>query len=277
MTFDAYERSLDQGEPVLLYDFFVGTAHWRYTTADRPITYAANVYEPLAISSGSINQGNEIKKKSLPVTVPLNADVVARLQNYPPSGDFMLTITALHQTDPDLQGFNVFVGRVMSQSQAGASVTLNCEPAYTGVKATGLRRRWQLNCAHVLYGIGCGLAPATFKVVSAITGVAGPVVTCAGLLPPTGLTWPGGYIEWDSGLGYNERRSINSAVGDVLTLAYGAPDLAIGLAVNAFPGCDHSTTACINFGIAGGTDQILNYGGQPYIPSVNPLAGNPIY
>jgi len=123
----------------------------------------------------------------------------------------------------------------------------------------------------------CTLSPSTFKVVSAITSVVGPVVTCAGLTPPIGLTWPGGYIEWDSGLGYPERRSINSASGAVLTLAYGAPDLAPGLAVDAFPGCDHSTTACTNFGIAGGTDQMLNYGGQPWIPSINPLAGNPIY
>jgi hypothetical protein len=277
MTFATYELSIDQGEPVLLYDFFVGLAHWRYTSADRPLTYLSNVYAPLAISSGSINQGQEIKKKTLNVTVPLDATVVQRLQNFPPSSDFLITIIALHQTDPDLQGYTAFVGRVMGQSQAGAVVTLKCEPAYTGVKATGLRRRWQLNCAHVLYGVGCGLSPATFRVVSAISAVAGPIVTCAGLAPPTGLNWPGGYIEWDSGLGYLERRSINAAAGAVLTLAYGAPDLAIGLSVNVYPGCDHSTAACIAFGVAGGTNQILNYGGQPYIPSINPLAGNPIY
>lgn len=271
MTFAAYELSADQGEPLLLFDFFVGTAHWRYTTADRPIPFSAQTYAPLAISAGSINQGNEIKKKTLAVTVPLNAAVVSVLASFPPSGDFMLTITALHQTDPDVQGFNVFVGRVMSQSQTGGTMRMNCEPAYTGVKTTGLRRRFQLNCAHVLYGVGCTLSAASFVVPTAVTSITGTAVTCAGLAPPAGLKFDGGYIEWDSGLGYLERRSINKAAGDVLTIAYGSPDLVPGLALNAYPGCDHSTTACTAFG------NMLNYGGQPFIPAVNPLTGNPIY
>jgi len=280
MTYPTYELSIDAGEPVLLYDFSVGSAHWRYTSADRPIPYLGNSFTPLAISSGSINQGNEIKKKTLAVTVPLDALVVQRLQNFPPSSDFLLTIITLHQTDPDIQGYTVFVGRVVGQSQAGTVISLNCEPAYTGVKTTGLRRRWQLNCAHVLYGIGCTLNPTDFRVVSAITAVAGPVVTLSGLSPPAGLSWPGGYLEWASGFGYLERRSINSASGTTLTLNYGAPDLVAGLAVNVYPGCDHSTAACIAFVPPGGTigeGNILNYGGQPYIPSINPLAGNPIY
>lgn len=271
MTFDVYERSLNQGEPVLLFDFFIGLSHWRYTTADRTITYLSNGYAPASISAGSINQGNEIKKKSLTVTVPLSADVVQRLQSFPPSGDFMLSIVTLHQTDPDLQGYTVFIGRVMSQSQAGGVVTLNCEPAYTGVKTTGLRRRWQLNCAHVLYGPGCTLLPSAFVTPASISGILGNVISCAGLVPPIGLAWAGGYIEWDSGLGYNERRSINSASASDLTIAYGSPDLTVGLLLNVYPGCDHTTAACIAFG------NMKNYGGQPYIPSINPLSGNPIY
>ena len=85
MTYDAYETSIDQGEPILLYDFFIGTAHWRYTSADRIITYLSNPYAPIAISSGAVNQGQEIKKKSLPITLPLDTDVVSVLQDFPPS------------------------------------------------------------------------------------------------------------------------------------------------------------------------------------------------
>lgn len=275
MTFDAYERSAGAGEPILLFDFFIGIAHWRYTTADRQIVYLSNPYDPIAISAGSINQGNEIKRKTLSVVLPKDALVVQRLQLFPPSGDFMLFITALHQTDPDQQGYVVFIGRVMSQSQQHTSVTLSCEPAYTGVKTTGLRRRWQIGCAHVLYKSGCNLAAATFRVAGTIASVTGAVVNCGALAPPAGLKWPGGYLEWDSGLGYFETRSINSAsgggTGGILTLSYGSPDLVGGLAINAYPGCDHSTASCTAFG------NILNYGGQPYIPGKNPLAGNPIY
>jgi hypothetical protein len=281
MTFAAYELSAAAGEPVLLFDFSVGLAHWRYTTADRPITYAANVYAPLAITAGAVNQGTEIKKKTLAITVPANATIVPLLQTYPPSSDVLITIYSLHQTDPDLQALTAFVGRVMSQSQAGATVTISAEPAYTAVKATGLRRRWQLNCAHVLYGVGCGVSPATYRVAGVLTAVAGPVITVSGLvLPAAGLQWPGGYVEWASGFGYDERRSINGAAGSVLTLSYPSPDLAIGLHANFYPGCDHSTGNCEAFNLPPQdptNGNILNYGGQPWIPAVNPMTGNPIY
>ena|ERR1700735_950110 len=282
MTFSTYELSIAQGEPVLLYDFFIGTAHWRYTSADRPITYLTQVYSPIAISSGAVNQGQEIKKKSLPITVPLDTDVVSVLQNFPPSGDFLVTITELHYTDPDQQGFICFVGRVMSQKQSGASIIMSCEPAYTGVKTTGLRRRFQLNCAHVLYGIGCTIQPSTYVTAAVISSVAGPLVSVPGLTPPAGLSFAGGYIEWDSGRGYLERRSINSMAGGgaSLSLAYAAPDLIPGLAINVYPGCDHTTGNCIAFNLAPQDPvdgNILNYGGQPWIPAVNPLTGNPIY
>jgi Phage conserved hypothetical protein BR0599 len=284
MTYATYELSIDQGEPILLYDFFIGTAHWRYTSADRIITYLANPYEPIAISSGAVNQGQEIKKKSLPITVPLDTEVVSVLQDFPPSGDFLVTITELHYTDPDQQGFICFVGRVMSQKQAGGTIVMSCEPAYTGVKTTGLRRRFQLNCAHVLYGVGCTILPSTYVTAAVISSVSGngTVIGIPGLVPPTGLSFAGGYIEWDSGLGYLERRSINSmdSGGATLNLAYAAEDLAPGLAVSVYPGCDHTTGNCIAFNLAPQdpvNGNILNFGGQPYIPAVNPLTGNPIY
>ena len=283
MTFDAYETSVDQGEPVLLYDFFIGTAHWRYTSADRAITYLTQDFEPIAISSGAVNQGQEIKKKSLPITLPLDTDVVSVLQDFPPSGDFLVTITELHFDDPDQQGYICFVGRVMSQKQAGATIVMSCEPAYTGVKTTGLRRRFQLNCAHVLYGVGCGILPSTYVTAAIISSVAGPTIGVPGLTPPAaGLSFAGGYIEWDSGRGYLERRSINSMSGGgaTLELAYAAVDLVPGLAINVYPGCDHTTGNCIAFNLPPQDPvdgNILNYGGQPWIPAVNPLSGNPIY
>jgi hypothetical protein len=283
MTFATYELSIDQGQPILLYDFFIGTAHWRYTSADRIITYLSNPYEPIAISSGAVNQGQEIKKKSLPITIPLDSAVVSVLQDFPPSSDFLVTISQLHYTDPDQQGEIVFVGRVMSQKQAGATIVMSCEPAYTGVKTTGLRRRFQLNCAHVLYGVGCTILPSTYVTAAVIASVSGPTVSIPGLTPPAGLSFAGGYIEWTSANGgYLERRSINSMSGGgaTLELAYAALDLVPGLAVNVYPGCDHTTGNCIAFNLAPQdptNGNILNYGGQPYIPAVNPLTGNPIY
>jgi Phage conserved hypothetical protein BR0599 len=275
MTFQAYEDSADKGEPVLLYDFSTGSAHWRYTSADRPITWTAEVYTPIAIEAANIIQGQEIKQKTLKVTVPRDAVIVQQLQTYPPSTDLLLTLYQMHFDDPDGQAIVGWIGRVMSQKQKGSVVELSCEPAYTGIQTTGLRRRWQVNCPHVLYALaGCKLVPSTLAVPAHITSVStdGFTVTSTDFVPPVaGIGWAGGYIEWDSGDDYLERRTINSAVGFALTLAFGSPDLVAGLAVTAYPGCRHTTADCTFLG------NILNYGGDAYVPLKNPMDGNPVY
>lgn len=273
MTYATYELSVDQGEPLLLFDFFAGTAHWRYTSADRPITFAGGMFMPLAISAGNIIQGQEIRQKTLKVTVPRDADIVTQLQIYPPSTDLALAVFARHYSDPDAETIAAWVGRVKSQMQKSSLVELACEPAYTGVQTAGLRRRWQINCPHVLYGPGCGLAAALQKVVATLTGVSGFTVSSADFVLPGGLSFAGGYLEWASGRGYFERRTIDSVYlpTHTLTLAYGSPDLVPSLEVNAYPGCRHNGDDCTDFG------NILNYGGDLYIPSKNPMDGNPVY
>lgn len=272
MTFEAYELSVDAGEPVLLFDYVVGTVHWRYTSADRPITVSGHVYTPLAISAGNIIQGQEIRQKTLKVTLPRDADIVTQLQMYPPSTDLALTVFAIHHTDPDAQAIVAWIGRVKSQMQKESVVEQACEPAYTGIQTAGLRRRWQINCPHVLYAPStCTLAAAPQKVVATLTGVSGFTVSSAAFTLPGGLSFAGGFLEWSSGRGYFERRTIDSVSVTTLTLAYGSPDLVVGLEVNAYPGCRHNSDDCTDFG------NIDNYGGDLYIPSKNPMDGNPVY
>jgi hypothetical protein len=273
MTFATYELSVNQGEPLLLFNFSAGTATWCYTSADRPIVSGGATYKPLAISAGNIIQGQEIKQKTLKVTVPRGSDIVTQLQTYPPSTDLLLTVYAQHYTDPDNQAIVAWIGRVRSQMQKASSVEMSCEPAYTGVQTAGLRRRWQVNCPHVLYGPGCTLAAATQKVVATLTGVAGFTVSSASFVLPGTLSFAGGYLEWASGRGYFERRTIDSVYTPThtLTLAYGSPDLIVGLEVNAYPGCAHNSDDCTSFG------NLLNYGGALYIPLKNPMDGNPVY
>jgi hypothetical protein len=274
MTYATYELSVDHGEPVLLFDYSAGVAHWRYTSADRPITVSGHVYTPLAISAGNIVQGQEIRQKTLKVTLPRDADIVTQLQTYPPSTDLALTVFAIHYTDPDAQAIVAWIGRVKSQMQKLSVVEQACEPAYTGIQTSGLRRRWQINCPHVLYAVGtCNLAAALQKVVATLSAVSGFTVSSSAFVLPGSLSFAGGYLEWPSGRGYMERRTIDSVYlpTHTLTLAYGSLDLVAGLEVNAYPGCRHNSDDCTAFG------NILNYGGDLYIPLKNPMDGNPVY
>lgn len=275
MTFDTYERSAAQGEPILLFDFVLGLTHYRYTTADRPITYQTQVYQPAPIHRSNPIKSSDVRRQMLTVTAPRDIDVAAVFMAWAPGIDMLLTITSLHYTDTDGQGIVDWIGRVSSPTWKGSSVEITCEPVYTSVQTAGLRRRWSVNCPHVLYGAGCNLAALPFKGTGTISTVAGVLVTVPALAtPPTGLSYLGGWLEWDSGNGYSERRTIEGvAGGGALTLAYGSPQLIAGLAVGAYPGCNRTTNNCNSFG------NIVNFGGAPYIPNKNPMdgLGTPIY
>jgi uncharacterized phage protein (TIGR02218 family) len=274
MTFQTYETSEASGEPVVLYDFSLGTTHWRYTSADRSITWNGNAYAPLAISRTAPIQSSDIRQQMMTVTVPRNAPVAQPFVEYAPGADMLLIVTGLHYNDTDQQGVVDWVGRVISPEWKNSQCDLKCEPVYASVQTMGLRRRWGPNCSHVLYGPACTLSTAAFKVTASIDSVSGAAITSSGFIPPAGLNFLGGFVEWDSGLGYLERRTINGVVGTTLTLAYGSSRLAPGLSVNAYPGCDRSLNTCNLFGNS------LNYGGEPFIPIKNPMDGslaNPVF
>lgn len=274
MTFQAYETSIASGEPILLYDFTIGIAHYRYASGDRPITYLTNSYAAAPISRTAPMQSSDIRQQTMRVTVPRDLGVTQLWAQYPPAGDVLLTVYSTHYTDPDGQFIVDWIGRVTGVTWQGSTAEIACEPVYTSVQTMGLRRRWGLNCPHVLYGPGCTLVPALFRVVAPIQYVSGFAITGAYFLPPAGLSFVGGYAEWDSGSGYFERRTIDSVSGTTLTLAYGSPALVPGLSVSLYPGCNRTTTNCNAFG------NLPNYGGQPNIPTKNPMDGsiaNPVY
>ena len=275
MTFNAFETSAASGEPILLFDFSIGTAHWRYTTADRPITYQTNVFAAAPITRTAPVQSSDIRQQTMRVTVPRDTSIITQLfTQYPPGGDVLLTVYGMHFTDPDGQAIVDWTGRITGVQWQGSTVEIACEPIYTSIQTMGLRRRWGLNCPHVLYGPGCTLNPALFKVVAPIQSVSGFTITGAGFNPPAGLSFVGGYVEWDSGSGYLEHRTIDSVSGTTLTLSYGSSQLIPGLSVSLYPGCSRTTTNCNAFG------NIPNYGGQPQIPTKNPMDGslaNPVF
>jgi hypothetical protein len=69
------------------------------------------------------------------------------------------------------------------------------------------------------------------------------------------------------------RRTITSHVGDTITInrPFGS-NVVAGAAFSAYAGCDHTPDCCREK-----FDNILNYGGQEFLPTKNPYTGNLIY
>lgn len=273
MTYEAAETSADAGRPVELYTFARGTTLWRYTSADRAQVVGGDTFAPAVIGRSRIEQGAEMNRSALKLTVPRDF-AIAELYRVAPPGDVVaVTLRRLHLSDADGELATLWTGRVVNVawSNDGAQATITCEPIYTSLRRTGLRRMYGRLCPHVLYGPACKANPAVFAVPGTLTATTGLTLTAAAWgAKPVGW-FDGGFIEWAEG-GGTERRFIVAHSGSTLTLDRRAPSLAVGAVATAYPGCEHTLEVCDDK-----FDNILNNGSTPFIPTKNPMGGDPIY
>jgi len=271
MTYDARERSREDGRPVELYTFARGTTVWRFTSADRDQVVGGDTYLAHVIQRNSIEQGSEMNRSALKLTVPRDFPIAELYRIAPPGDVVAVTLRRFHAGDGELA--TLWVGRVVNiaWSADASQATITNEPIYTSLRRNGLRRIYGRMCPHVLYGPACRASPAAFGVAGTVTTLGPASATAAewGALPIG--HFDGGYLEWPEGGGI-ERRFIVAHTGGTLTLDRRAPGLAAGAVATAFPGCEHTLAVC--------HDKFANsnnYGGQPFIPQKNPFGGDPIY
>lgn len=271
MTFDTQETSLQAGRPVEIYTFARETQLFRYTSADRDVTVSSNLYTAVPIERPEIEASQELARAGITITGPRNLGVADLYRVAPPSTPITVAIQQYHEGDGALA--LIWSGRILSVGWAGGECQIGCEPVFTSIKRNGLRRFYQIQCPHELYGPECGLdrdAHRLDALADSITGLVVGVSECA--LQVNGF-YAGGYFEYLVDSVY-ERRFITDHTGANLT----CERLPVGVAVNTplriFKGCDHTDTMCAS---AKFSNNILNYGGFKFMPLTNPFGGSPIF
>lgn len=272
MTSEARESSWSDGRPVGFFRFNRGARQWFYTSGDYDEVLNGDTYERAAIARSAIRQGGERARLNITITLPSRLAVAANWRPYPSPDPISVTCYVRHVGETDV--LVDWVGRVTAPKFVGATLELTCEPTQTRAKRLGNQRCWQRGCGLALYSQGpgmCNLDPQSVAVAATLATVNGVALTAPefAALPAGRLT--GGYIQWPQGDGLMEFRSIREHSGGSITLDYGAPDLAAGLAVTAYPGCAHNWADCGYFG------NRANYGGDLWMPVQNPYSGNPVW
>ena len=271
MSYDAREISAALGRPVDILTFARGAQEWFYTSADRDVTVGGDVYLNVAIIRPSISQGGEINRAGLKITVARDFAIAQLFRAGIPSETITLRIRQYHEGDGSV--VVVWSGRVVNVARVGELAEITCEPIYTSVRATGLRRLDQKGCPHVLYGSVCGVVAASFTLAGTVDALSGLTVTATEFGTEADGYWEGGYIEYSPEVGVIERRFIVGHTGTSVTLMTQPLGLAVSDAMDILPGCDHTlgVGGCAKFS---NTD---NYGGCPNIPTKNPYGSDPIY
>lgn len=268
MTYKTVEESIQDGEPVELYEFAQGITRWSYSSGVGEFEFTGLIYRGTSIVRDRIKQSGDVFKDGIKITLPRDNQLAARLLTYESENVTTLTIRRVHQMDSDLGAVTLWKGRVVGSKANGNTIELTCESVYTSMKRQGLRATFELNCRHRHYGPGCNVNREAYKVSTVVNTVSSPtkliISDVAG--NPNGH-FTGGVVEFANGAS----RFIVSHFGDTIELSYSIGFAAGGMAVNVYPGCDRTTATCRDK-----FDNLINHGGFPFIPIRNPFNGSSI-
>lgn len=276
MTFDSQEMGARTGRKVFLYVWRRGERVYRYTSADRDLTINFQKYLAAPITHGEIEQGStDVSRLNFDVVVPALHEVAVMYRAQAPVDSVVLTIQEHHVDDPGQETRFVVQGRIVSANWdlERMTCTLMHSPSYVSLQRTGLRRKAQILCPHVLYGEACGASRETFKLTTTVAAITGVNVTAANVSAKPSGYYDGGYIQYLIEVGVYERRGIKAHASGTLQLSSIPIGLLPGMAIDVFPGCDHTTgqNGCLKF------SNLPNYGGFPHFPEKNPFDSDPVY
>ena len=270
MSYEAIELSEDKGSPIELYEFQYGPTTYRYTSADEDIVISGvGTYLSVPCGRQKIENAQDSGKTPVTFQITRKAEITDIFLASPPTTIIDFTIRRFHYGDSERVIF--WFGRVVNVKYYEDTVEFRCESIQTSMKRPALRRFYQLQCPHVLYGSDCAAPENLFQANAVVEAVAGLVLTSSvfGLKPAQ--YYRGGYIAI-SAAPTSEFRYITDHTGNTITINLPSPKLYQGVPITISPGCDHTLTTCKDK-----FNNLANYGGFPYIPTKNPMGNVQIF
>lgn len=214
MSYIDAERSIAAARHARLYQIERSTTTvWRYTSADRAITWGGYTWEPLAISDDGVRMTGEASADEIKITLPYSTPVVQLYRVVPPSEEVFVTIYDYDAGEAD--ALVAWVGSIsaMIAGEPG-SATLACDSLSTSMRRDGLRLKYERACPHSVYDHMCGVNKALYAMPVKVTAMDGVSITVARndgtdvTIDDVGVNqiqvtapdpdWDGGRVEWDT-------------------------------------------------------------------------------
>lgn len=273
MSYSSVENSEQDGKPVELYKFVVGSTHYLYTSAQEDVISNTNgglaeTYTPLEIQRTAPEQSKELQRTALTLTVPRDAAIANQFVAFLPSELIFLTIYRQHDGNPT-EFIRMWAGRVKSVSWKESIAEIECNPRMMSLKRQGLRKDFGASCQHTLYDEGCGVLKEDFETSVLISNVTGSVLTGTGEIAATAdADWfVTGYAKRTNG----EIKFVVAQSGDTVTLLVPFTGLLPGETISIFAGCKRDIDTCfVKFNVPENVDA-ENFFGFHVNPKKNPF------
>ena len=266
MSYLTNEISKWLGKPIECLKFTCGSASYLYTSSSRDAILNGETYAAVPIKRGKFEVSQDAIKSDLDITLARTCDLVALFIGQPPEGLVQITVYRIHKGDTEAIVY--WKGRVTSCSITGDEATLKCESIFTSLKRAGLRACYQIPCRHTLYSSQCGVDGNEYSLRLTEVVPSGRKLSHSSLATKADGWFSGGWAELDSGA----KRMIVAHSGSVVTLNYPFNDISSsGATVTFYAGCDALIATC-----ASKFNNVLNFGGFPYIPTDNKFTGDKV-
>ena len=273
MTYSTLENSVDGSKPIELLRLSYSNVDWFYTTQDTPREYNGATYVPMPMQRSALENSSDSSKSTMTITLPQDCPIADLYKQSAPSNVVTVTLMGEHYLDGDF--ITMWKGRIVNIEFMPPHFIITTESVFTSLQRVGLRRRFSTTCPYDVYSAGCGVDHANYVTQMLIGALSGTTFTSAQATTKPDNYFAGGYVKWiNPNTGLAEYRAIKSSVQatGAITLVSIIPNISIGSLIDVYPGCDHLLNTCENK-----FDNVIRFGGTPYIPKKNPFGGTSIY
>lgn len=268
MSYTSLEEGVQTSAPVECYKFIGSFRNYYYTSADRAVTIAGQVYDPVPVTRSRVKSGTH-KDDSLMLDLQLPFDVQV-VQDYafaqtPPT----LTVEVYRQQIDDLTGLSYILfwkGVVRGYTVDDRLATVHVPSIFSlALQGEVPNVYYQTPCNHTLYNNRCTVVRTSHRFTGLILTVNSTDIVMAATPAADSILKAGEIVNLRNG----ERRMILENIGPIITLGYPFVDLVVGDSVELVKGCDHSLATC-----KAKFSNVINFGGFKYIPAENPFEGS---
>jgi uncharacterized phage protein (TIGR02218 family) len=268
MTYQSIEESVASGLPVEAYEFVGTYTTYRYTNADRPISFFGQTYQPSPIKREEAVSGDQSQDGvEMVIEIPQTEDIVRDYVFGISPPDLNLTVYRCHlgldfTVDPVIFWKGPVTGFNLDTDICKIRIPSILENVFSGNMPNFF---YQQSCNNTLFDNRCGLIKSSFTITASVLSMSGNQITVD----------DDGYADsfLKSGIiaipSFNEKRLILDNISNVITVVLPFSNLVVSDTVELSVGCDHSFATCKSKFSNG-----RRFGGFPYIPKDNPFQGN---
>ena len=284
MAWSDWKASRSKGNTVDLFEFTTGENPGdvvRYCNGERAVVFDGETFNPIAIERDAIKSKGREMGGNFRIRMPRSCEIAQLFQGTLPRRVIFLRIFegdipefdapgSWDAADPPVANL-MWTGRVLEAKSSEATTTLSCDNLGAGMRRPGLYRFYQRECPHTLFGTRCGAskAAATTSLTVFASDPSGRRIgvdwTATGMTSDQIDNHIGGLLEFTGPNGLESRTIVSTGStwidvdSPVTGLIFEDDPFDITL------GCQRTMEACRLL-----HDNILNYGGMPFIPIHNP-------